>query len=134
MGVAKKDVYKKSGKLVILPKKILMSFAKLVSQNVETMNVASLILYYYQISLQRKRDFFSNVDVFEMARVVLKQIPVINNSESQIFLEGSRNNRRTIDSNRFYSMRFNPIQGPSERKERGRGRKSILHTDILAGI
>ena len=58
MGVAKKDVYKKSGKLVILPKKILMSFAKLVSQNVETMNVASLILYYYQLSLQRKKRFF----------------------------------------------------------------------------
>ena len=107
-GVAKKDVYKKSGKLVILPKKILMSFAKLVSQNVETMNVASLILYYYQISLQRKRDFFSNVDVFEMVRVVLKQIPAINNSESQLFLEGSRNNRRTIDSNRFCFHEIQP--------------------------
>jgi hypothetical protein len=35
-----------------------MSFAKLVSQNVETMNVASLILYYYQLSLQRKKRFF----------------------------------------------------------------------------
>ena len=69
-----------------------------------------------------------------MVRVVLKQIPVINISESQLFLEGSRNNRRTIDSNRFSSMRFNPFQGPSERKERGRGRRCFLHTEILAGI
>ena len=53
MGVAKKDVYKKSGKLVILPKKILMSFAKLVSQNVETMNVASLILLPVNFATQK---------------------------------------------------------------------------------